>query len=263
VTASVLPALLLAGCAERIAVPRDTPPAMSSKAWESLIADAVDEDGLVDYALIERQRDVLDSWLAWASTNGPLADEWQEVSENKRLAFMINAQNAAVVLAVITKQPKESVQEIQVGIWRRPGAAFAHGLEFRIDSAWRTLDKLRNELTIIRYQEPRGHFAMTLAARGGPVLRFLPDSGVDKALGDATRAFVQSDRALRPTADGWAASELFFRAEKDLLEWGNAGTLCEWLVGYTDEGEAHQWMVEHARDCPLQSFPMDWSLDRQ
>ena len=262
-TASVLPALLLAGCAERIAVPPDTPPATSSKAWESLLSDAVDEDGLVDYALIERRRDVLDSWLAWASSNGPLADDWQEVSENKRLAFMINAQNAAVVLAVIAKHPKESVQEIQVGIWRRPGAAFAHGLEFRIDSAWRTLDKLRNELTIIRYQEPRGHFAMTLAARGGPVLRFIPDSGVDRALNDATRAFVQSDRALRATADGWAASELFFRAQKDLLEWGNAGTLCEWLVGYTDEGEAHQWMVEHARDCPLESFPMDWSLDRQ
>ena len=262
-TASVLGALLLAGCAERIAVPPGTPPAMTSKAWESLISDAVDERGLVDYALIERERDVLESWLAWASTNGPLADEWQEVSENKRLAFMINAYNASVVYAVIAKQPKESMQEIQVGIWRRPGAAFAHGLEFRIDSAWRTLDKLRNELTIIRYQEPRGHFAMTLAARGGPVLRFLPDSGVDKTLGETTRAFVRSDRALRPTADGWAASDLFFRARKDLLEWGNVGTLCEWFVSYTDEGDAHRWMVDHARDCPLESFPMDWSLDRQ
>src|SRR4030095_10225583 len=103
VTASVLPALLLAGCAERIAVPADTAPAMSSKAWEALVSDAVDERGLVDYARIERKRDVLDSWLAGASSNGPLADEWQEVSENKRLAFMINAHNAAVVLAVITK----------------------------------------------------------------------------------------------------------------------------------------------------------------
>ena len=262
-TASLLSVLLLAGCAERIAVPPETPPATSSEAWASLLSLAVDERGLVDYGLIEHERDVLESWLRWASTNGPLADEWQEASENKRLAFMINAYNASVVLAVIAKQPKESVQEIQVGIWRRPGAAFAHGLEFRIDSAWRSLDKLRNELTIIRYQEPRGHFAMTLAARGGPVLRFLPDTGVNDALGEATRAFVQSDRALRPTADGWAASDLFFQAEKDLLEWGNAGTLCEWLVSYTEPGHAHDWMVEHARDCPLESFPMDWSLDRQ
>lgn len=257
-------ALLLAGCAERIAVPPGTPSATTSKPWENLLTDAVDERGLVDYALIERERDVLDSWLAWATWNGPLADAWQEVAENKRLAFMINAHNAAVVLAVLTKQPKESVQEIQVGIWRRPGAAFAHGLEFRIDSAWRTLDKLENELTIIRYQEPRGHFVMALAARGGPVPRFLQDSGVDKALTERTREFVQSDRALRPTADGWAASDLFFRYERDILEWGRAGTLCEWLVGYTEEeGDAQRWMIEHARDCPLERFAMDWSLDRQ
>jgi hypothetical protein len=263
VTVSVLSALLLAGCAERIAVPPDTSPATSSKPWELLLSAAVDERGLVDYARIERERGVLDSWLAWAAVNGPLTDTWQEVSENKRLSFMINAHNAAVVLAVIAKRPKESVREIQVGLWRRPGAAFAHGLEFRIDGAWRTLDKLENELTVVRYQEPRGHFAMTLAARGGPVLRFLPDVGVDKALREATREFVQSDRALRRTDDGWAASDLFFRYEKDLLEWGNAGTICEWLVGYTEGGAAHRWMVEHARDCPLERFPLDWSLDRQ
>jgi hypothetical protein len=260
---SGLQALLLWGCAERIAVPPGTRPAISSEPWELLLEAAVDERGLVDYGLVERKRDVLESWLAWASMNGPLADTWQEVSENKRLAFMVNAHNAAVVYAVITKQPKESVQELQVGIWRRPGAAFAHGLEFRIDSAWRSLDKLRNELTIIRYQEPRGHFVMALAARGGPVPRFLRETGVDQALAERTREFVQSDRALRPTADGWAASALFFGAEKDILEWGRARTLCEWFIGYIDDGDARRWMIEHARDCPLESFPMDWSLDRQ
>ncbi len=261
-TGPVLHALLLVGCAERVAVPQGTMVATSSKPWEQLLSGAVDERGLVDYARIERERAVLDSWLAWAAVNGPLTEAWQEVAENKRLAFMINAHNAAVVLAVISKRPEESVQELQVGLWRRPGSAFAHGLEFRIDGAWRTLDKLENELAIIRYQEPRGHFAMALAARGGPVPRFWADGGVDKALTAATRAFVRSERALRPTATGWSASELFFDWENDLLEWGDAPTLCAWLVPYA-EGAAKEWMGEHAEDCPLERFPTDWTLDRQ
>jgi hypothetical protein len=260
--APILQVFLLAGCAERIAVPPDTAPATSAAAWAQLIGRAVDDNGLVDYALIERERAVLESWLAWAAVNGPLSEAWQEAAENKRLAFMINAHNAAVVLGVITKHPTHSVLEIESGLSRRPGAGFFQGLEFRVDEAWRTLDVLENELAVIRYQEPRAHFAMTLAARGGPVLRHWAYEGVDKALREATQRFVQSDRGLRPTADGWAASEQIFRYEKDILEWGNATTLCGWLVGFTD-GDAQEWMVEHAEDCPLERFPMDWSLDAQ
>jgi hypothetical protein len=257
--AAALAAAGLGGCT-RYAMDRPAPARDPGPEWRAVLDDAVRADG-VDYALIESRRDVLEDFLAYAAEHGPVMDEMRESVEDRRIAFMANAYNAAVIYAVLEHRPLGSVQEVGGGLWSlRPGAGFFLGQEFLIDGSWQTLFVLEHQDIVGRYQEPLVHLTLNCASRGCPPLRYWEGRGLTARMKAALRAWLLTDHGMRWVDDGYAVSEIFFWYEDDFLDWSSAETLCEYLADAAT-GDRRKWLLQHAEDCPLGRLPYDWSLN--
>jgi hypothetical protein len=249
--------LALSGCTLDLPPAVEPPARDPSREWAELLIRAATGAG-VDYELIRSERAALDRFVAWVSTHGPDQDGMKELWEDKRIAFWVNAYNALVVYGVLHHGPMASVWEAEAGRW--PTRGFFAGQSFRADGEWVTLRHLDSELLMMRYQEPLAHAVLHRTGRGSPPLQFVKEKGLQEQLERAMREFLASDQALRPHGEGWAASELFSWYERDFLGWGPAGSLCEWMARYT-AGDRQTWLQAHAEDCPLATFPYDWTLD--
>ena len=235
------------GCTEHVSPPIIRPDDDPSSTWQDLIAQTSSEAG-VDYATIAAQRPVLDWYLGWVAYHGPLEDDMKENSEDRRLAFLLNAYDALVV----------------EGVLRANGAGldrhFWDDTAFRVDGDWITPERFAEERLVARFQEPLLRLALFRADRGGPVLGWWDEDKLSDELSDNARAFLASDRGMRPQGSGWAASALVVDHADDILDWGEADTLCAWLARYTT-GPRQAWLLTHQENCPLGVFPVDPASD--
>ncbi len=256
----LLAGLSLAGCAERLDVGDAPPSARAAARWRQVLAAAVDEDGRVDYARIRRQRAALRRYLRWVAMHGPESDAMRESAEDRRIAFLVNAYNAAVVEGVLRHWPIRSVRDVRIGVFGLvDGASFFWGQQVRVDKEWVTLYHLEKHYIVDRYQEPLVHVALNCASRSCPPLRWWEDDDLQDEMEAAMRRWLAGP-ALRREGAGYAASELFRWYRDDFLDWTDAPTLCAWMADYT-EGEAAAWMRAHAEDCRLAWIPWDWTLN--
>jgi hypothetical protein len=255
-------ALLIAlgiGCAEKATNVQPRNWGNPIQAWKRLMNGAVNDQG-VNYAVFRNRPRAVLRYLNWAGHHGQHSDWWGESKEDKRIAHLANTYNAAVIHAVIEYDPTDSVDEIQIGLYRWPGAGFKYGLRYRVDGEWVNLHRLSQVDTVSRYQEPLLWVMFHDGTQDAPPLRWWPSKGLQAAVKKAMRAFLASDKGLSATATGWAANPLFFEREKDFLEWHDAPNLCAWMVDYTsDEREA--WMRAHATDCTLERRPPNRALN--
>lgn len=251
--------LLLGGCSERVDVPPRHHIRDPKTAWAEVLKASLHGDR-VDYDYIAENRDALDAYLNWASMTGPVASKWKESKEDLALAYQLNTYNAAVIHGVLENRPIDSVQDVDVGLLRVPGSGFFVGLRFKLDGEWTSLMTYEQQGTLARYQDPLLHAGLNCASVGCPPLGWYKDRGVNAQLKRAMKGYLASDQGLRQAEDGWQATELFSWYESDFLYWGRADTLCEWMVDYTSD-PAKSWMQKHAKDCPLEYFEYDWSLN--
>jgi len=267
-TAPLLALLLFTGCTQRMEMPVAAPPVDPSKSWQAVLEQAAGPEG-VDYAYVAEHRDRLERFLAWVGAHGPNTETWRESSEDRRIAFGLNAYNAAVIYGVLAHQPLSSVREVQVGIFRGvPGAGFFVGQRFRYDGEWLSLHNLEHQYLVDRYQEPLIHVGLNCASRSCPPVQWWDSRGLQAHLERAMRSFLASDQGLAPVgpegANGgvtaWAANELFQWYADDFTDWSSADTVCGYLVSYAG-GARKRWLAAHADDCPLQYRPYDWSLN--
>lgn len=257
--------LLASACTRRVEVPGPAPTQDPSAAWATLLHEAASPEG-VDYDHIQSQRVVLERYLAWVGEHGEQSDQWKESKEDKRIAHLLNAYNAAVIYGVLAHRPINSVRDVHVGPFRRGGAGFFFGLRFRVDGEWVSLHHLEVERIVNRYQEPLLHAALNCASKGCPPLRFYKEQGLQGQLLAAMRRFLASDRGLMPvggTAEapaGYAASRIFQWYADDFTDWSQADTVCGWMADHAT-GPKKAWLEAHAQDCPLQWQEWDWSLN--
>jgi hypothetical protein len=153
--------------------------------------------GAVDYAALQRDRKLLDSYRAQlaAVTETALAG-W---TRDQQLAFWINAYNAGVLATVIDHYPITRGSLVGLAfpansIWQIAGAFKAARHE--VAGRARSLDDIEHRILRPRFREPRVHMALVCAARGCPPLRAEPfvSDRLDAQLDDQTRAYL-SDRA--------------------------------------------------------------------
>lgn len=265
--ALLAPTSLLVACTTRVELPVAAPRLDPSQDWAELLGEAASPAG-VDYDHIAAHRDRLERYLAWVGEHGEISDGWKESKEDQRIAFLVNAYNAAVIQGVLMHRPIDSVRDVRVGPFPPGGAGFFVGLRFKVDGEWQSLHHLESERIVNRYQEPLVHVALHCASESCPPLRWWPERGLQGHLASAMRRFVGSDRGLAPLPGptpqdppaGYAASELFRWYADDFTDWSQADTLCQWLLPYAD-GAREAWLLAHAEDCPLQFQEWDWSLD--
>ncbi|MFQ5507324.1 MAG: DUF547 domain-containing protein [Planctomycetota bacterium] len=148
-------------------------------------------DGRVDYARLEKDRGILDAYLSAVAKAEP-----QKAGKKARLAFYINAYNAATLASVLDLVKGKGKQGKDLG-----GVLEAKGFfkEKRILVAGkrRSLDGIERLGRALG--DPRIHFAVNCASVSCPVLlnRAWKPETLDRDLDAATRAYLASKHGLR------------------------------------------------------------------
>lgn len=254
---------LLTGGVIFTAFTQDAPPATLPKtfdhgAYDTLLKQYVNEQGLVDYqGLKALGADQLDAYLQTLAAAHPA-----HLEEKERLAFWINAYNAYTLELIVESYPVESIKETAGGAfiphasspWK---AAFA-----TVGGTDYTLDEIEHEIIRVEFDEPRIHFAVNCAAMSCPKLRREAYTGeqLDAQLEEQARTFVvESDENKIPASEETIGlSKLFKWYGEDFG--GEAAAIQAYLAPYFD-GEAKQKLEAGAYEITFLDY--DWSLNEQ
>jgi hypothetical protein len=222
-----------------------------ARAWGELLARRVDEESLVDYSGLrndEEDMERLEAYLAYLASVSP--DE--TASREAALALWINAYNAAVVAGVLANYPIESVKDVE-DFWRNVSVEVG-GKEY-------SLAEIENFI-LRRMDEPRIHWALARASRGGPALLGEPyaadrlneqlDRQEKAYLRDRRQAYVDKDRKLL------MLSSLFYWYGEDFIK--AKGTKSDYIRGYLVQDE-----LEFLENTAVSTgyIKYDWSLNEQ
>ena len=258
----LVPLIFLLGCAAKLGTDEPAPSNASSQ-WRQLLERAVTEDGRVRYGLLQQERSTLEGYMAWIAGHGPIADAYPYSKEDRSIAFMANAYNAAVLYGVLANQPIDSVLDVRIGLFRSPpGAGFFAGQQFRVDEQWVNLYTLEHQYLLSQYEDPLIHVMLNCASVGCPPLRYWKERQLDHQVEQAMTSFLDSPQGIRKEADGaFAITELFFWYADHFEDWSSSDSVCEFLAPYAGQ-DARTWLLEeHDAGCAPRTLSYDWSLN--
>ncbi len=158
-------------------------------AWDELLRDYVDGQGLVDYKRWKASpQDVakLDGYLAELSRGSTQAAAGREA----QLAFWINAYNAVTVKGILQVYPTTSIRNhtakvVGYNIW--------DDLPLRVGGQGYSLNDMEHKI-LRKMDEPRIHFAIVCASIGCPRLlneAYVPGRLEEQLAGNAAHFFAQ------------------------------------------------------------------------
>ncbi len=217
--------------------------------WTAILGRRV-QDGRVDYAGLERDdRGALDTYLATLSAT--CATDYEQWTPQQRIAFWLNAYNAATVRLILDHYPIASIRKIG---WL-PGAAFRQELLPMpgLKGATISLDDIEHGTLRRSFREPRVHFALVCAARSCPALRSEAYRGadLDRQLDDQARQFLHDTRKNRidPAARTLRLSPIFkwFRGDFE----ADGESLPRYVARYVGDVGAYD----------VEFLDYDWSLN--
>lgn len=265
--------LLLGGCAAI----SSTPPASIEQTanqsniapydleqYEVTLTQYVDEQGLVDYEALQGDRAALD--LFNASLNEVLPSDYEGWSEDKKIAFLINAYNSLTLASIVDQTPlKSSIRDIP-GVWRIR--------KHSIMGDFKTLDAIEHSILRKEFNEPRIHAALVCAAISCPPLRSEPFTGeaLDAQLDDQVDQWLSGEHGLKIDREQGtvAISSIFdwfgedWEASYATTE-GFAGSntqkaVLNFISNYVSEDDA---AYLRAGDYRVKFLDYDWSLNQQ
>ncbi len=143
------------------------------------------KDGLVDYRALKKDPQLLLKYLKKVASLAPA--ELETMSDEKKIAFYVNAYNALTLKVIIDHYPVKSIRDIP-GVWDR--------IKFKVAGRKLTLNYIEHKILRPKFKEPRVHFALVCASGGCPELRDKPFTGstLDKDLSEETKRFL-NDRS--------------------------------------------------------------------
>jgi hypothetical protein len=252
-----LPSLI--SCADRVEFSVDPPDRDPSNAWAKTLKKIVKPEG-IDFKALKRSEVDLERYLAWAGEHGQHTDSWRESKEDKRIAFLLNVHNAAVLHNLLRNGVPDSPDNIDVGLYRWEGAGFYWGSKYRVDSEWSAIRHIGFHDAVSRYQEPLLWAALYDGTRDSAPLGWWSRKKLQTRLKSAMRKFINSDRGLRKDNEQWTVNPLFIDRADDFLFWTDAEDLCDWMAGYA-KAERRQWLQSQIGDCNLVARTPDRSTD--
>lgn len=250
---------LIAGC--RIAM--EPPPAPAddpSAGYAALLAEVVDERGLVDYDALAANRAPLDAYVGWLGRPKGRSNDGDD-----RLADDLNAYNAFVLWGVLETGRPASVQDVPGRFFSKPGAGFfverAYTLGYDHVSLW----ELEHERIRVRSMDVRVHAAMNCASQSCPPLRreLYDAKRISQQLTDQMHTWVNDPRGIRVTPDHLEFSPIFDWFAKDFSFWTGHKTLCEVTAKYAEPALAERLDTLNTQGCPAPFFEYDWRLNDQ
>ena len=275
----VLLAIAVSGCTTIQPVIKDQQPAepniFSNESLDRVLQQYVNKRGFVDYNALQTNPDDLEDYYYLITVYSPDSPPDLFPTENHKLAYWINAYNAAAMKTVLTYYPVDSVLDVkQPGIFfflsNKSGFFFFQRLTFGGKTT--SLYYLENSVIRKRFGEPRIHFAVNCASVGCPRLPRQAFSGdsLDQQLDFETRLFLTEDRNFSIDHDEKIIylSSIFKWYEKDFTSWyskkypeGEA-SLLSYIELYLKPDKAEE--LTTVSDSYTVSFiPYDWKLNDQ
>lgn len=246
-------------------------PSPSADPWigfDALLRATVRSTG-VDYAALRQRIGELRALHGWLATHGPTATPEAFRSANARLAYWLNAYNAAVLLGVA-----EAPASMGNVLTYLPDNGFFRRTRRRIDGRDLSLDDIENREVRGVFHDARVHFALNCAARSCPPLRagaFHADR-VSAELDEQARRYFAGDRvALDDTAHTVRVVQLFewFRDDFAARVPGHTPSTVQGPLGFVHAfaPEALRRRIEatcgaDGARCTLAFEPYDWTLNR-
>lgn len=234
----------------------------------------VDDAGQVDYAGLAAEPVALDRYYYLLSRYSPDSAPDAFPTRNDRLAYWLNAYNAAVLKTVLVHYPIAGVEDVAPPrllffLPRRSG--FFVFQRIRLGDRGTSLYGLENRVVRRRFGDPRVHFALNCASRGCPRLRRQPfdPARLDAQLDRATREFVAETRNVRVdhAARTVMLSAIFDWYEGDFLDWCRMHvpdappSVLRYVAAYVEPERSAD--LEPAIAYARQMVPWDWSLNAQ
>lgn len=175
-----------------------------------VLSKVVSPDGLVDYAQLQLEEELLEDYLAELARVSPDSHPHLFPSEADAFVYWINAYNACALRDVLWWQRPPHIVPIE--------HRFDAETEFVLGGKKLSLNRMRT-LMLERFADSRVHFALVAARRGGPPLAAEPwtPADLEPRLLRAARAFVGSDRNVVPIPEAGEVrlSELLLRYRAD------------------------------------------------
>lgn len=232
--------------------------------YAEILATYVDEEGLVDYAALQQNRQPLDDFLAAiALIDDETYNSWSEADQ---IAFWVNAYNAFTLASIIDQEPiKASIKDIP-GVWRFN--------EHAVQGKSITLDHMEHQILRVDFNEPRIHAALVCAAISCPPLRGEPFTGeaLDAQLDDQVDLFLAKSDGLEINQEEGVVSlsKIFdwFGEDWAATYWTEDGftgstaqkSVLNFVSNYVSEEQA---AYLEAGDYDVRYFNYDWSLNDQ
>lgn len=185
--------------------------------WDELLKKHVSEDGLVDYKGFLQDREALQNYLQYLSSQEP-TDSW---SVQELLAYYINTYNAYTVELILNNYPLKSIKDIN-GAWTK-------GI-VPIGNTNLSLGGIENGI-LRKMDEPRIHFAINCASYSCPKLlnKAFTAAKINEQLEMVTRDFINGNKN-ELSANSPKLSSIFDWYQKDFTINGKQD-----VIGYINE----------------------------
>lgn len=213
---------------------------VSHAIWDTLLHRHVKESGFVDYKGMQRDSNMLNSYLSILSNANPDAKTW---SREEKMAFWINAYNAFTVKLIVAHYPVESIKDIKRGI---PFVNTVWDIKFiRIGGKKMDLNNIEHGILRPDFKDARVHAAINCASYSCPQLRneaFVAER-LDAQLEDAMRKFINDPLRNKVTAQKAEVSEIFKWFKGDFIR--DAGSVRKYLNRFANEKLEKSGRLDH------------------
>ncbi len=246
----------------------------SHETFDQVLQHFVNDQGRVDYTALQKQADDLEDYYSLITKYSPDSNPELFADKNARLAYWINAYNAAAIKIVLNYYPISGVNDVD-----RPGVLFF------IPGKWRffifnrprfgniatNLYYLENSIIRKRFDEPRIHFAVNCASVGCPHLPRNAFTGplLDLQLERETRKFFSQQRNFRIDRQNKLIflSSILDWYEDDFIDWLKTQylkqkkySLLDYVAHYI-HADAAKELRGSASNYRIQFIPYDWNLN--
>lgn len=239
---------------------------------DRVLSRYADEQGRVDYAALKEDPGDLERYFLLLSLYSPDSHPELFPTEESRLAYWLNAYNAAAIRIVLTHYPIGSVREVREPLllfFMPKGSGFFVFQRVTFGGATTNLYHLENGVVRKRFADPRVHFALNCAARGCPRLprEAFDPRRLEEQLDREARRFLAEERNFRIDHGEKAVylSSIFDWYEDEFLKWcrerfpGREATLLDYVALYLPGEKAEE--LKRAASYEVRFIPYDWRLN--
>lgn len=174
--------------------------------FSALLKQYVNAKGGVNYQGLKSNHQKLKNYLQILADNPP-ADAW---SRDEKLAYWINAYNAATLDLILNNYPLKSITDLDGG---KPWDV----KRIKLGNKTYSLNEIENEIIRPQFNEPRIHFAVNCAAASCPPLRneAFVASKLNAQLEEQTKQFLNNPQYTKVESDKLVLSRIFDWYGKD------------------------------------------------